>query len=775
MLQIRGLCFLLCLAGTVWAADQETEFSETGATGRGPRVVEHGAQSACKQEKSWPFCADEDWGPKCPSGCRIQGLVDQTDRDFAKRIDNIRKQLTDNQNNYKSTDVTTKETYELIKNNLVQGQDSDNKYGQVSEDLRRRIEELKQNVLRNMNRIMSLKNSIQNQVVDIKRLEVDIDIKIRACKGSCAQNYNYHVDLATYETIQKSLLQAGAMKMDPSVAELNSIRLLKMRPIKDTVVPEHFKTLAQTGLDKQFGIFTEFQQKLMVLERPGKEVKVPSYIPDTDTFSGSKVTAVKVDGGVSTGAEKQIFGSGGDKSTMTVTSQGRTVKCTKTITTKITHGPDGPREEKIETVSGGEGDECARLVSTLGTGGDTAGVVPGGTYNVRVTSSSGIDDISKIPSFEEFLMGGTGGKFHTSSSSSSSSSSTGTGTSGSKVTHTVYTGPDVFSELGESETDDFSHIHFGTPSFHTKGSSSPGESTSYTKTVVTSSSSSSSSKSSPTETKSMKSSFVPEDQGPVQHDQHEDDMLDLKTGIVKTEGYIGTDCDDIHQKYGSGAKSGIFRIRPEGSNKVLSVYCDQDTLWGGWLLIQQREDGSVNFNRTWQDYKKGFGSLDAKGKGEFWLGNEYIHLLSQKDTVLRVELEDWAGEGAYAEYSMQVRPESEGYALKVSRYAGTAGDALIQGSEEDEEYTSHVNMKFSTFDRDSDRWEDNCAEVYGGGWWFNNCQAANLNGIYYSGGQYDPRNNVPYEIENGVVWIPFRAADYSLKTVKMKIRPAKSH
>ncbi|XP_039202923.1 fibrinogen alpha chain-like, partial [Crotalus tigris] len=248
----------------------------------------------------------------------------------------------------------------------------------------------------------------------------------------------------------------------------------------------------------------------------------------------------------------------------------------------------------------------------------------------------------------------------------------------------------------------------------------------------------------------------------------------LKTS-VNLINFVFLDCEDIHQKHTSDAQSGIFRITPAGSAKVFSVYCDQETTLGGWLLIQQRLDGSLNFNRTWEDYKKGFGSLDVKGRGEFWLGNENLHILTQKDTVLRIELEDWEGDKVYAEYNIHIDSESEGYRLRVSNYKGTAGDALIKGSEEDGiEYTAHTNMKFSTYDRDNDRWEENCAEVYGGGWWYNNCQAANLNGIYYSGGQYDPRNNVPYEIENGVIWLPFRPTDYSLKVVQMKIRPVET-
>ncbi|GAA6218717.1 fibrinogen alpha chain-like, partial [Lates japonicus] len=45
----------------------------------------------------------------------------------------------------------------------------------------------------------------------------------------------------------------------------------------------------------------------------------------------------------------------------------------------------------------------------------------------------------------------------------------------------------------------------------------------------------------------------------------------------------------------------------------------------------------------------------------------------------------------------------------------------------------------------------------------------NLNGIYYKG-TYDPEKNAPYEIENGVVWVTYKPANYSLKTVKMFIR-----
>ena len=46
-------------------------------------------------------------------------------------------------------------------------------------------------------------------------------------------------------------------------------------------------------------------------------------------------------------------------------------------------------------------------------------------------------------------------------------------------------------------------------------------------------------------------------------------------------------------------------------------------------MIQERMDGSVNFNRTQEDYKHGFGNL----VGEFWLGLDKINRLTRNKTT----------------------------------------------------------------------------------------------------------------------------------------------
>ena len=100
------------------------------------------------------------------------------------------------------------------------------------------------------------------------------------------------------------------------------------------------------------------------------------------------------------------------------------------------------------------------------------------------------------------------------------------------------------------------------------------------------------------------------------------------------------------------------------------VYCDQDTDGGGWTVFQRRKDGSVNFARTLDDYKAGFGNLD----GEFWLGNENLHRLLSLRYIheLRIDMVYNDNTKTYAKYGkFMVGSESQKYVLTVGNYSGT--------------------------------------------------------------------------------------------------------
>ncbi|XP_078605260.1 microfibril-associated glycoprotein 4-like [Branchiostoma floridae x Branchiostoma japonicum] len=215
------------------------------------------------------------------------------------------------------------------------------------------------------------------------------------------------------------------------------------------------------------------------------------------------------------------------------------------------------------------------------------------------------------------------------------------------------------------------------------------------------------------------------------------------------------DCSTLLQE--GNDSSGIYTIYPfsndvQGSDRSVGVFCDMHTDGGGWTVFQRRKDGSEDFYRGWADYKAGFGKLD----GEFWLGNDKLHqLTSQAQYELRVDLEDFEGNSAYAQYQVfTVGSEAARYLLTVGGFNGTAGDSMDH----------HTGRPFSTKDRDYDSSSDSCAQRYKGAWWYGSCHMSNLNGLYHAGS---------HTSADGVNWVAWKGY-YSLKHTEMKIRPIAS-
>ena len=155
------------------------------------------------------------------------------------------------------------------------------------------------------------------------------------------------------------------------------------------------------------------------------------------------------------------------------------------------------------------------------------------------------------------------------------------------------------------------------------------------------------------------------------------------------------------------------------NSKILGVdtpiLCDTETDGGGWIIIQRRFTGDVDFYRDWDTYKRGFGNLDT----DFWLGNENIHIItSSGEYELRVELK-YQGQSKFAVYNrFSLAGESDNYRITLGKYSGTAGDSL----------RPHNGQHFSTYDRDNDRDSSlNCAKAFTEAWWYNNCHDSNLN------------------------------------------------
>ncbi|XP_061166600.1 uncharacterized protein LOC133175501 [Saccostrea echinata] len=219
------------------------------------------------------------------------------------------------------------------------------------------------------------------------------------------------------------------------------------------------------------------------------------------------------------------------------------------------------------------------------------------------------------------------------------------------------------------------------------------------------------------------------------------------------------DCSDL-KTFWNMNRDAVYTVREPNKMLTLAV-CDMHTDNGGWTIFQRRVGSVVNFNRNWNDYKEGFGNLGAS----YWWGTERLYNVTHNRTnlVLRIDMMDWDNNTAYAEYdNFSIGSESEQFKLTVGGYRGTAGDALNFYWK----VFSHNGMKFSTKDRDNDNFRTNCAQVYHGGFWYNGCWAANLNGVYYHTPDYNS------SIHDGLEYFTWKRTKYSLKMVEMKFRAA---
>jgi len=230
-------------------------------------------------------------------------------------------------------------------------------------------------------------------------------------------------------------------------------------------------------------------------------------------------------------------------------------------------------------------------------------------------------------------------------------------------------------------------------------------------------------------------------------------------------------------------ESGPYKIQPDNSPVPFEVFCEQRYNGGGWTVFQRRRDGSESFDRSYEEYAKGFGDV----VGEFWLGNDKIHhITSQGPHVMHVALQDWDNKRAYAEYDdFFVDTPRNSYMLRFGMYRGTAGDAFrgraVDGSK------NILFAGFSAQDYDNDRCRpclsngtpfESCARLSSSGWWFHACADANLNGKYLSEEEWKACKESGSADKSclGVKWnggLPAEEFDsMSMRAAIMMLRPA---
>ncbi|XP_041369575.1 fibrinogen alpha chain-like [Gigantopelta aegis] len=185
-----------------------------------------------------------------------------------------------------------------------------------------------------------------------------------------------------------------------------------------------------------------------------------------------------------------------------------------------------------------------------------------------------------------------------------------------------------------------------------------------------------------------------------------------------------SDCVDYKNTH--GILDGVVYIKPLTSSlNAFPVRC-----YKGYTMIQMRDNvpscHSFSFNRSWSEYRDGFGDLQ---NGCFWLGNDKITTLTLgRAYALMFEtlVNSQTTELVITYNAFQMASPANGYRLS---YGWIAESSAVPNSNGLVGPTANRVVKdqpFYTYDHDI----NGCAAASGGGWWYNTgCSYGNLNGV----------------------------------------------
>ncbi|ESO85271.1 hypothetical protein LOTGIDRAFT_97085, partial [Lottia gigantea] len=123
----------------------------------------------------------------------------------------------------------------------------------------------------------------------------------------------------------------------------------------------------------------------------------------------------------------------------------------------------------------------------------------------------------------------------------------------------------------------------------------------------------------------------------------------------------------------------------------------------GQTVIQWHHNSSFRFNKTWAEFRTGFGNRD----GDHWIGNEKLFWLTQsRNFSLMITIKPRGG--GIRNFNVSkfiVLSENSSFAIRV--YDAPGSQSCL---------SQYNGTQFTTFDRVNSA---NCAAINGSGWWYN--------------------------------------------------------
>ncbi|XP_065110387.1 fibrinogen alpha chain [Paramisgurnus dabryanus] len=185
----------------------------------------NGRFGQCPIRFTYPLCSDDEMEDKCPSGCRLEGLVDAANENIHKRVKNICKRIQQNEAVSSLVMQETVQFYGSRRKKYIQTYMQELRYAEFAEALQRNLTFLQKRSAELTKALQKHHHLIWDQINEMRRLEVDIDIKIRTCKGSCKQTFDHAVDNEAFESMESKMYEFSLMSKRQKSVSINKLKL----------------------------------------------------------------------------------------------------------------------------------------------------------------------------------------------------------------------------------------------------------------------------------------------------------------------------------------------------------------------------------------------------------------------------------------------------------------------------------------------------------------------------------------------------------------------
>ncbi|XP_054912143.1 fibrinogen alpha chain isoform X2 [Poeciliopsis prolifica] len=207
---------------------------------------------------------------KCPSGCRLQGLMSQMESDVEKKLHMFcqKSSLYEIAMEKSMTEMT--HIYNSNRRVMVNRYISELKFVESDDKLAKNLGELRQRSRFLAQKVKELRSHVRKQVEEMHRTEVDVDMKLRTCRGTCRAALPFSADHHVYQALQTDLRLLDRTK--PATPPQNIPRVT-LRPANVGPPPSAEYKKIPTVQKELLTQFEDVEQNQIVLVDQADEVK----------------------------------------------------------------------------------------------------------------------------------------------------------------------------------------------------------------------------------------------------------------------------------------------------------------------------------------------------------------------------------------------------------------------------------------------------------------------------------------------------------------------